>query len=228
MSKVLFVVAALVALALVPGVSRADTVAPYDGTVGSGPWDLSSVGVSDSGIDVTFSTPIAFNAISTLSATFTDNVGGAGGGSPRFELVASNGDFFTVYLGTPPNFTDNPPATFTANYSGANLNNASTNSTYMYNYPLGTLASLEATPSYSLDQITDVYFIVDGGWSEAGNTQDLTLYSLNVNGNIYDTSATPLPAALPMFMGGLGIIGLLARRRMRSANCAALPNAVAE
>jgi hypothetical protein len=31
------------------------------------------------------------------------------------------------------------------------------------------------------------------------------------------TSPTPLPAALPMFMGGAGLIGLLARRRRRKA-----------
>ena len=31
-------------------------------------------------------------------------------------------------------------------------------------------------------------------------------------------AATPLPAALPLFAGGLGIIGLLARRRKRNAN----------
>jgi hypothetical protein len=41
-----------------------------------------------------------------------------------------------------------------------------------------------------------------------------------VNGGsleITDIAATPLPAALPMFMGGVGLIGLLARRRKRKA-----------
>jgi hypothetical protein len=33
----------------------------------------------------------------------------------------------------------------------------------------------------------------------------------------YDVSQTPLPAALPLFAGGLGVIGLLARRRKRKA-----------
>jgi hypothetical protein len=33
-------------------------------------------------------------------------------------------------------------------------------------------------------------------------------------------SATPLPAALPLFAGGLGVIGLLARRRKRKASAA--------
>src|SRR5664279_1282581 len=36
------------------------------------------------------------------------------------------------------------------------------------------------------------------------------------------TSTTPLPAALPLFAGGLGMIGLLAKRRKRN-NAAAIP-----
>ena len=35
--------------------------------------------------------------------------------------------------------------------------------------------------------------------------------------NISFAAATPLPAALPLFAGGLGMIGLLARRRKRKA-----------
>ena len=37
-----------------------------------------------------------------------------------------------------------------------------------------------------------------------------------------DVSATPLPAALPMFMGGAGLIGLLARRKKRKGSSAAV------
>ena len=37
-----------------------------------------------------------------------------------------------------------------------------------------------------------------------------------------DTGTTPLPAALPMFMGGAGLFGLLARRKKRKSCSAAL------
>jgi hypothetical protein len=38
-------------------------------------------------------------------------------------------------------------------------------------------------------------------------------YSLNVTGQDPTLSAVPLPAALPLFLSGLGVIGLLGRRR---------------
>jgi hypothetical protein len=40
-------------------------------------------------------------------------------------------------------------------------------------------------------------------------------------GNASPVAATPLPAALPLFAGGIGLIGLLARRRKRKAALAA-------
>ena len=33
-----------------------------------------------------------------------------------------------------------------------------------------------------------------------------------------DVETTPLPAALPLFAGGLGVMGLIVRRRKRSAS----------
>ncbi len=48
---------------------------------------------------------------------------------------------------------------------------------------------------------------------------------LNVSGNVLlgsvPVSATPLPAALPLFAGGLGLIGWLGRRRKRQGTLAA-------
>jgi hypothetical protein len=44
----------------------------------------------------------------------------------------------------------------------------------------------------------------------------LTLDNFTIT-NLGDVVATPLPAALPLFAGGLGVIGLLARRKKRKA-----------
>ena len=220
--KKLCVAAAFAALTFTPGMASADVVTPFGDTTGTGPWDLSSTSTTSSGLDVALSTSITFSALATISASFTDNTGGADVGSPRFVLSATNGDFFSVYLGTPPNFNDNDPAAFTTAFSGVNLNNGTNNSAYENSGSYVTLASLKSNPSYSGDLINDVEFIVDGGYG-ANGTQDLTLTNLDINGNIYNTSAsaTPLPAALPLFAGGLGALGLLAGRRKRKAQAVA-------
>jgi hypothetical protein len=216
--KKLSVAVAFAALTFTPGMASADAVTPFGNTTGTGPWDVSSTSTTYSGLDVALSSPITFSALATLSASFTDISGGADGGSPRIVLTATNGDFFTVYLGTPPNFNDSNPAAFTTAFSGVNLNNGTNNSAYENSGAYVTLASLESNPLYSGDLINEVDFIVDGGWA-ANGTQDLTLTNLDVNGNIYDTSvsATPLPAALPLFATALSGLGLLGWRRKRKA-----------
>jgi hypothetical protein len=49
-------------------------------------------------------------------------------------------------------------------------------------------------------------------------TEEFTIVATgsgNTNSSIDVSSATPIPAALPLFAGGLGVLGLLARRRKR-------------
>jgi hypothetical protein len=63
-------------------------------------------------------------------------------------------------------------------------------------------------------------------WSNGAFTGDGAFQSCSVANDpschlegwsqVAETSATPLPAALPMFMGGAGLISLLARRRKRT------------
>jgi hypothetical protein len=148
-----------------------------------------------------------------LSASFTDTAGGADAGSPRFALSATNADFYLVYLGTPPNFNDSNPATFTTAFSGTNLITERT----IAHSRMGkrTLASFEA--AYGTDVISDAFFILHGGYA-ANGPRSLTLNSININGTDIPVSATPVPAALPMFAGGLGFVGWLMRRKKRTAN----------
>jgi hypothetical protein len=51
-------------------------------------------------------------------------------------------------------------------------------------------------------------------WDGPFPAVNLTLDNFTIT-NLGDVVATPLPAALPLFAGGLGVIGLLARRRKR-------------
>jgi hypothetical protein len=57
------------------------------------------------------------------------------------------------------------------------------------------------------------------------STTDGTLIITAADNAVFsaDVDATPLPAALPLFAGGLGIIGLLARRKKRKAVAAMTP-----
>jgi hypothetical protein len=225
-SAIPFVGAAML-LAVAP--VKADTVTTFGSTVGTGPWQLTSactpscppytepVPLSYSGLDIQLSTPIAFSTLAVLSATFVDQAGGAEVGSPRFGIYTTGGDYFTVYLGTPPNFSDSDPAAFTAAYSGTNLNNGTTNSTFQLENTLQTLAALQAT--YGSDLVNEVALFVDGGYG-ANGPQSLTVSGITINNTTYSSSLaaaaeTPLPAALPLFASGLGALGFVGWRKRR-------------
>lgn len=202
-------VIAATALILVGGasVASANTITVGDGATGAGPYALvSNSTTSDSYIDVTLSTPIAFSSITSLDAVFNDITGGADGGSPRILLFTSGSDSFDAYLGTPPNFNDSDPAVFTSGFSGVNLDNGTNNSDFQNSGTYQTLASLQAV--YGTDMIDDITFAVDGGWA-ANGAQDLTLAKLDVNGTnlLASSSPVPEPSSLPMLLAGLGMIG---------------------
>lgn len=71
------------------------------------------------------------------------------------------------------------------------------------------------------------WFLLEGTLTFAGSPADLLL-NINVQDftdaglslaadNAFITAATPLPAALPMFLGGAGLIGFMARLRKQKA-----------
>ena len=58
----------------------------------------------------------------------------------------------------------------------------------------------------------------NGNGGDARNSNQPGTWSVSLS----DPAATPLPAALPLFVGGLGLIGLLARRRKRKTTYVAV------
>jgi hypothetical protein len=59
-------------------------------------------------------------------------------------------------------------------------------------------------------------FLGDGNGGLVGGTIDSN-HGLDSVIGVADVTATPLPAALPLFAGGLGALGLLGWRRKRNA-----------
>lgn len=83
-----------------------------------------------------------------------------------------------------------------------------------------TDASLAGSSSLSITGSESAYFFLCGleapGADYCG-TRDITGGSLDIGG----LAATPLPATLPLFAGGLGIVGFLSRRKKRKQSFAA-------
>jgi hypothetical protein len=65
---------------------------------------------------------------------------------------------------------------------------------------------LTATPNLLGDNYNDMDFLTFGRNGIQSNEEDFTFNTV---------SSTPLPAALPLFAGGLGMIGLIGRRKKR-------------
>ena len=155
------------------------------------------------------------------------------GPSNPFGLTASNGSYFLDLT----DYTDKAP------YGGVSQSTIATVSgtKYLLSFDLGS-STTYGTPSAILAQagstsgtFTSTLLGLNNWETETllfTATGPVTVISLTgASGdkyigldNVSVTSVTPLPAALPLFAGGLGVIGLLARRRTRK-NAAAIATA---
>jgi len=113
----------------------------------------------------------------------------------------------------------NPSFSFTANYSEQYQVYQQTGqywqSSGYWNYYTYSCGFSTCTGSYWVDTSHWVPIYGYVTYTTTGTVSDQGSLSLVVNelGNAQVPSETPLPAALPLFVGGLGLIGLLARRR---------------
>ena len=176
----------------------------------NGPFGMTSTPTTYSVVDFVPTATFSLNNIQGISANFTDISGGADVGSPRIHVNLANGHFYTLYVGTPPNFNDNNPAAFTTAYSGFNFDNATNDSAFENLGGLSTFASLQAGADGS-QIVTDVSFIIDSGFA-ANGPEALTLNSINVQ-----FLAAPEPATWTMMAAALGLLGFLVARRRRGS-----------
>jgi hypothetical protein len=134
-------------------------------------------------------------------------------------------DTFTLSNVNITTTTGSPTDSFGNNYTGSEINTFSNtpNAQFEFDDFLGfgadvldidlavalTAANLAGSPSFSIGNGSEaVYFFLCDGLDGFCGERDIT-------GGSLDVSATPLPAALPLFAGGLGVIGFIGRRRKR-------------
>jgi hypothetical protein len=162
--------------------------------------DSSSSGVGYGPNSGTYFAYLGTNPASTISQTFTDTVGQTLAVSFYY---ASNGDLNS----TPPN-SNELEALFngTAKFTGTNI--ASTGTVTGTTIPLYVQVTFDVTATGS-DTLSFSSFDIPSALA----LDDVTVNSVS--------SATPLPAALPLFATGLGALGLLGWRKKRK-NAAAI------
>ena len=206
---------ALVALAP----AQADSFSPFGSAVCSpSSCILKSTPGTFSGVFFTPGSPLTFADVTSLSANFTDTFGGAHGGSPRFNLSFVGGGDMSILLGTSAGFSDPDKLAFTTAYSGFNVIGNNDTGRYDTSHLAGGSSFTTYSSAFSLYgslQISEVAFIVDGGW---GGLQALTLNSIDLNGTNYASVPGPIAGAgIPGLVVAFGALIALARRRKARA-----------
>ncbi len=133
--------------------------------------------------------PIRFDEIRSLNASYTILEGGFGGGSPRFSIGvdgdgdgAADGNVF-VYLGTPPNFDDEPNGDieFTGEFIGGTdlrFDTTQVGGEFYDDYQGAVELVGDADVVY-------IDLVVDAGWFVDGGVQSVLIHDLQVHKSKY-------------------------------------------
>jgi len=178
-------------------------------------FSIQSIGNTAGAISWTPSSPMTVSDLTNLSATYQMTNGSFGGGSPRFAVGVDDGGttrYFSVYLGTLPNFTDTPPAGW--NDTG-NLLALGDNRIDLSQFAGGTFYDNYANLQNLLGglSITEILLVLDGGWL---GDQEMLVDSFSINDL---TITAPEPASLITWLTllGTGGIATCVRRRREAA-----------
>lgn len=183
-----------------------------------------SMGFDGSGLYYQPSSPMTLNSITQLSADYQMTQGTFGGGSPRFTIFDSSLHSAWVYFGTPlggGSFGD-PATGSTGNY--ANLASLDLRVASNGFGGLGNGNTYETWAQFVADSgtqlISYIFLDVDGGWSQANNTQQALLNNFTVNDEVF-TPPVPEPSTWVMMILGFAGVGFMAYRRRQTTAVAA-------
>jgi hypothetical protein len=149
--------------------------------------DLTDTNTANDFSGIRFSVPAGttFAQLQTLSAQFNPNVGGCGGGSPRFEIQLASGKNVFVYFGPSPTFTGCPLNTWqsTGNLIGNNeacrWDTSQVQTGTQCNTYTGALALLGS------QTITEIRLVVDSGWFFNPKTQTVLVRNVQIHGQTF-------------------------------------------
>jgi hypothetical protein len=187
-------------------------------------WIVSGLG-SSSGIAFSpampFSSSVEANLTQIDIAMANDNVGSSTVKTATLTLFTNTGGALGPALGswTVTNILNinggGPTVLSVTGISGVHLNSGG-------NYYLQASASGDADEGWYTNSIglSGTLLILRSDETDPV-LQEGTLGAFDIIGDITAASATPLPAALPLFAGGLGALGLLGWRRKKKAALAA-------
>ena len=220
-------VAATLATASLP--SHAATFGTYGDAIdnGAGSFDLTSSTSSGAGYSGIYIEPssLQLGGITQLSADYNMLGGSFTGGAPRFSIADLSNNQVYAYWGTPlgGGSFSNPNLNGTPGNTGNFADLLSTDVRFYsngfggLNSPNTGLTWAQLVAAVGLTQIWYVSVDLDAGF--AGD-QHLLVNSFTLNGDVLSAApvtATPLPAALPLFATGLAGLGLLGRRKRKQA-----------
>jgi hypothetical protein len=227
MRKSILAVVFAAGLQAVGAPAMASSFGTYGGTTSNGAYfDLHSDGVAAySGLYYLPDAGFTAADITQLSAVYNMLVGSFAGGAPRFSIDDGSFNEAWVYWGTPlgGGSFSNPNANGTWASTG-NYADLSSPDIRVYNNCFGGQCTPNTGETWAqfiaaagTQTVGFISLDLDGGWTAAGD-QELLIRSFTVNN---ETFTTPLPAALPLFGSGMGLLGVVVWRRRKKAGIAA-------
>jgi PEP-CTERM motif len=170
----------------------------------------------------------------TVDGSYTTSYTPTKGNGPSISDDLNHSFTETLTMGTPTadlNFFKVTPSYYCGSCGSSDTATGTITVSFTFTEPTGATGSLTDTATYTADYHNDTDSV---DWSSAndpivvtfsnGDVLDVTLVNASdwaitpeISFDLTGPAATPLPATLPLFAGGLGLLGFFGRRKRKSA-----------